>query len=369
MKLQKIFLHALLGLVVAAGFTACSDDETTPGTNPVNPIQPVLPGRTTAYVVNQGNQYGGITGSLDVLSLTDHTVTSGVFKTVNDRALGDTPQKPVRYGDKIYVPVFGSNLVEVINAKTMKSVTRISVSNPEAVCGAGEYVYVASNDGYVVRADTTAFQISNQLAVGPNPMGLTAANGYVYVTISDSYNYQGENAYANGKKVVVIQTANFAKAKEIPVGTNPTQILSNEAGELFLVASGNFSDIPSTVQKVATDGTVTDLCSGSVIALHGDTLIVGKTAYDANWKPTATYSYVVLSTGKITENFIPAGESFPTSPATIDVNPSNGHVFICSDVTAYNEPGAVFEYGSVGTGAALVHTYAVGVHPYGVVFE
>lgn len=366
MKSIKYLVRTALALLCLALPYACSNDDTEGS----SPSAPSLPGTKYAFVVNQGNMYNGLPGSLSRLNLSDGTVTADFFYSFNHRALGDTPQRPVRYGSRIYVPVYGSSLVWVIDAATTRIIASLSVSNPEAVCGAGGYVYIASNDGYVQRADTLGYTLSDRLTVGPNPMGLATLGDKVYATISDSYNYTGANAYANGKKLAVIDTQTFTKSSEIPVGTNPTQIEAGRDGNLYVVASGNFSTIPSTIQRVTPSGTTTDLCTGSLFALRGDTLAVASTTYDANYTPSLSLSYVILSSGRTVADFIAEAER-PASAIMLDFNPADGHLFVCANASAaaYNEPGIVHEYAAIGSGAKRIRQYAVGVQPYGLVFQ
>ena len=59
-----------IGLMAALAFTACSDDDgPTFTTDPVEQMN-------GAYVINQGNYYGGVDGTMDRLALTaDSTYT------------------------------------------------------------------------------------------------------------------------------------------------------------------------------------------------------------------------------------------------------------------------------------------------------
>lgn len=358
----KHFKLAAVALLISAGFTACSDDDDNDFI-----VDPVTPVSTSAYVVLQGNMASGVLGEIDQLNFKDSTVTSNVFKTTNGMALGDTPQAAVRYGSKVYIPVFNSNLVWVADATTLKIQGQVKTSSPQAVCGADGYVFVANNDGFVSRIDTLNFTAEPQkLAVGPNPYRLAAANGKVYVTISDGYNYG--NNYQDGKKVVAIDTRNFTKANEYAVDINPGQIVANSKGELFVLIQGNYADVTPKVQKIGVDGKVTDFCDGAMIAMDKDNLIVlDYTADYANNNVVFKSSRYNTLTGEREDEFIDT-ENEPLMPNAIDVNPSNGHIFICSDngPMGFSGNGYVYEYESNGK---FVYRYNVGIHPFGVVFK
>lgn len=366
---------AAIALLVVAGFAACDDD------NEIDIEQQFTPtyAGKTAYVITQGNQSNKLPGGIDMLNLEGKTVTSSVFYSANGQYLGDTPQAAVRYGNNIYVPMYGSNCVWAIDAATLKKTAQVKVTEPEAVVGAGGYIFVARNDGYVERfsASNPPLTLTSEktgcdsVEVGPNPAGLAAANGKVYVTISDGYNYTGDNPYGNGKKVVEIDAQTFTITRTFSVGINPGQIFADSKGELFLVARGDYGANPSKVQKIATDGTVSDFCDGAMITLQNDTLYVLNTGYDEYWTlQLQSAKWYAVQTGQSGDiNF---GGTSPVSPISLDVSPVSGRIFVSSCAStswdAYSQPGLVYEYKSVKEGGTLVHTYDVGVEPYSVVF-
>ena len=75
--MQKFFYLAASLLLLCAGFTACSDDDDAP--NPPHPtIDPVA---KQAFVTIQGNQYGGVAGSMDCLNLSSGETLTDLFLT------------------------------------------------------------------------------------------------------------------------------------------------------------------------------------------------------------------------------------------------------------------------------------------------
>lgn len=361
----KHLKFAAFALLVAVGFTACSDDDENNGPI-IDPVEQI----TGAYVINQGNMYGGVAGSIDMLSLDSMSVTSDVFYSVNNQSLGDTPQAAIRYGSYIYVPVYASNVVWVLNASTLQIVKQIQTDEPEAVCGIGDYVFVANNTGTLTRINTADLTTAVSDSVGPNPAGLAAANGKLYVTISDGYNYSAN--YANGKKVVAINPETMAVETTYNVGLNPGQIVANTAGELFVVARGNYADVAATVQKIATDGTVTDYAAGSIIAINGNTLYVLDAATDWTTGTVNVTSACYNTTAGTSVTGILPSDNMPEMPNAIDVNPGDGSLFICSDKGAYDydKAGYVYRYSPNADGTfSFTYRYDVGVHPYSVVFK
>lgn len=376
MKFFKNIKLVAAALLICAGFTACSEDE------PKVIDTQFLRFEHGFYVINQGNM-GVLDGTLDFFKA-DGTRFESVFKTINEKSLGDTPQRAVLYGSKLYLPVFTENKVWVLDANTARVLAEVNTNQPEAVCGANGYVFVSNNDGYVTRVDTTSFTASAPLAVGPNPANMTTYNNKVYVSISDGYN--SVNGYANGFKVAEIDAAQFNVTRNITVGMNPGDITSDNEGNIYVVCRGDYGATPSKVWKFNVNhGEAAAMCEGSLIAINNqqrtsrttgkqDVLYVLNVHTDysqwPNFSNTITSAVYNTTTGELlADNFLPA-DNLPANPIALDVCPTDGSLHICSDAStgadASTTPGYIKVYNANG---AFVKTITTGVHPFGVVFK
>lgn len=375
MKIFKNIKLVAAALLICAGFTACSEDE------PKGITVDYFRFEQGCYVLNQGNM-SVLDGTLDFFK-TDGTRFESVFKSVNEKSLGDSPQRAVLYGSKLYLPVFTENKVWVLDANTARVIAEVNTNQPEAVCGANGYVFVSNNDGYVTRVDTTSFTASAPLAVGPNPANMTTYNNKVYVSISDGYN--SGNGYANGFKVAEIDAAQFNVTRNITVGMNPGDITSDNEGNIYVVCRGDYGATPSKVWKFnVSNGEAAAMCEGSLIAVNNqqrtsrttgkqDVLYVLNVQTDnSNWPNISVITSAVYNTAtgeKVADNFLSA-ENLPANPIAIDVCPTDGNLYICSDATtgadAFTTPGYIKVYNASG---AYIKTLTTGVHPFGVVFK
>lgn len=354
---------AAAALIVAAGFASCGDDDPAPAPQP-------QPGdEWKAFIINQGNM-GTVDGTVSAIGTDGSTVTAAAFYATNQQSLGDSPQAAVRYGSKIYVPVYGSNKLWVLDARSLRIVHDITVSQPEAVCGGAGYVFVAGNDGQLTRLDTLQYQ-PTQLAVGPNPAGVAynEADGNVYVTISDGYNYA--NGYADGKKVAVVRASDLSFTRNIAVGTNPGQILATPQGNVYVVARGDYYLEPARVQCInAATGDVTDVANGQLIALgSGNVLyVVDFTADYTNDTCAVSSAAYSTTTGALVSGWQLDQAHLPGMPQAIDVDPSTGDIYVSSDPSpmGYTLQGAVYVYNRQGT---HLRTLEAGIHPFSVVFK
>lgn len=358
---------AALALLTASFFNACSDDEV-----PLPPAEPVGTGQSGAFVLNQGNIYDGIVGTLDFLNFTTDAYTSGVFMQANGVQLGDTPQAGTVYGSHLYVAMYGSNLVWCLDAASGRIVKQIALPSPEGICAADGYVYVSCNDGYLARIDTLTLEADEKrLEVGPNPAGLCAANGSIYVAISDGYNYANE--YADGFRVARVSTPGFSKQADITVGMNPNIVQADAQGNVFAVCQGNYgmgaTEVKPEVWKIAPDNSASTFIPATSIAIKDNTLYTiynytNYTTYESTleYKAYSTQSGEVLNEGLLSLNDLPA------VPIGISVCPADGHIYVTSDRAQYdyNSPGYVYRYAPDGH---LVKRYDAGTHPFAVVFK
>lgn len=371
----KQLKFAAIALLVAVGFTACSDDEPTPAPAP-------LRFGAGMYVINQGNQSSKVNGTLDFIAQ-NGTKTDSVFFKANGQLIGDNPQKPIIYGSKMYVPVYESNRVWVLDANTATVIASVQTNQPEAVCASNGHVYISNFDGFVTRIDTTTYTKSTPLAVGPNPYGMAAANGKVYVACSDAYG----NDYANSA-IAVIDEATFSKVKSL---TNegikdPWDMVADNSGNVYFttIAFGT----TNKVWKIDANDNVSTLCDGTYIATNSQNrtsratgkqdllyvinVVTDKITYAITSISSSVYN---AATGaQVSNNFLqtPANTTeYAFFPICMDVNPANGDIYVCSDngsgsYASYSTPGYINVYTSNG---AFSKRIATGIHPYGVIFK
>lgn len=352
---------------------ACSDDDNGPGGGGGSGDGELGLVEARFYVVNQGNIYSGIVGDMDRVMVS--TEASGLptsyyrdyFSEKNGQSLGDTPQGGIAYGSKIYVPVFGSNLVWVLNRYTLSIIAGIQTTAPEALCADKGYVFVSNNDGHVSRLDTAALTIDKRIAVGPNPFGMTTLGGKLYVAISDGYNY--DNNYANGKRLAVVDIKDFALAGTIEVGLNPGQVEKDAHGNLFVLCRGNYMDVQPEVQKIdpLTGSVQKGFAVASFMAVSHSVLYALNVQSDyVNNTATVTSAAIDTRSGNVVKAPLFNEDEEPASPVSIQVDTENGILYVCADrgPMDYDKSGLLFRYDANGK---LLHQFETGIHPCGVI--
>jgi len=350
----KVVFYSLFFLFV---FAACEKDDPTPENKPVIPTSGV-------FILNQGS-YGGNNSGISYYDFKTGTTT---FDITNGK-LGDTGQDMIIYGSKLYVSVYGSSIIYVIDLQTAGQLKKIELKdggqprNPRSLTSYNGKIYASTYDGNVVRIDTTTLVVEAVTKVGSNPEGIAAVNGKLYVANSNGLDFPN---FDNTLSVVDIAT--FTETKRITVGLNPNCVMADASGNIYLSYKGNYSDIPGGMQKIDTKtDAVTDLTgvsSGQNFTIVDDILYYFDVVYNLDGTTDCTFGRYNVKTGqKVPGEIISDGTKINTAFA-IGVDPDSKDVYI-SD-TNYSTPDKVYIFSSTGV---LKKTIEVGISACKFVFK
>ena len=325
---KKLFLRSLQVAVFFLIFTGCSKDD-DPTEEPVVPFECI-------YVLNSGN-WGSNNASLTMYSMEDGTVTKDVFESRNGRRLGDIGQDIIIYGSKMYIAMSEELTIEVTDfeAKSVKQIT--TESNPRYFAIHGGKVYVTFLNGHVARIDTATLDVEAKVAVGRNPEQMTVVNGKIYVANSGGFDFDTEAGY--DQTVSVIDITSFTEEKKIEVVINPTEMESDDRGNVYIISKGNYWDIPNTLQKLDTQTGRVDVpegIDGTIITAAGNILY----SVYAQWGAERVYYYMYNADNNsvMSDNFI--GSTPISDPYQINYDSTYEHLFITT--SDYMNDGDVY---------------------------
>lgn len=342
-KLFYLFFLPLLGM----SMVSCSDDNN-------DPENPDVPGGdvpevivvSDVYALTQGNMYSNIEGSLDAIDLKTLNINSGIFKAANGRSLGDTPQCMAVYGSKIYIGTSQSNTIEIIDKATNLSIKQIKLADDPThgtspysmVCYKGG-VFMSMYDGYLARLDTLTLTIDKSVKVGPNPDQIALYRGKIYVPESDGMNYP-----KYGKTACVVDPETMTVEKRFDVGLNPRQFIVCDDC-LYLLCSGNYTDVESMLYKVNDDLTQTQICKAHLAGALKNEIITAYTPFSYTPYIAPTYSFVDAKSGNVSVKEFET----PDYPHSFWYNQTTNTVMIGSyvmdgDYPSYTLPGYVNLY-------------------------
>ena len=352
MKRKKIYQIVLCAAFSLPFFTNCSKDET-----PIDP-EPAVPSEYI-YVLNNGN-WGSNDASLTMYDIESGTVTKDVFALQNGRRLGDIGQDIVIYGSKMYITMSEELTVEVTDLEA-GSIKQIKTDgNPRYLAVYEGKVYVTYLNGYVARIDTTSLTVEAKVKVGRNPEQLTVVNRKIYVANSGGFDYNTEAGYDH--TVSVIDIASFTEVKKIEVVINPTEVESDDSGNVYVISKGNYYDIPNTLQQIntATDAvTVVEGIDGTVFTTAGNMLY----SVYAQWGAERVYYYAYNAVNHtvISDNFI--GSTPVSNPHQINYDATYEHLFITT--SDYLNDGDVYIFDKSNK---FVNKFETGLNPMKAVY-
>lgn len=355
-KVNPFLLCATL-LFVGVTISSCSDDDdNTSGT--------LSQTEKGCYVLNTGN-WGGNDASLQYYDYASGLATpadaqSNIFAFENGTLLGDLAQDMLWIEDKLFVTVSGSQKLEILdeNGKRICEPYLYTTegASPRMLATDGKFVYVTNYDGNVYVYNASTAEYVKKIAVGTRPEGISYIDGYLVV------NNAGE-LYAYNGTLSVIELKSGDKKEYNLVNPYTASVVCN--GDVYIIDSGNYSDIPSKVYRynVAEAKTEELNFSASAIAAYEDKLLYVNNAWSYeinNYVTSPLYSYDTV-TGESKE-LLPAEAM--TNINSLSVNPDNGDIYI--GYAQYGVLGTMRVYNINGYEKGI---FTVGYYTAGAYFE
>lgn len=359
-----------LAVMSVALFSACVSNNDNRSNDPYPVVM-----TNGVFVVGSGNQSNSIPGSLSYFDYTSQTATKDIFSSLNGQSLGMTANDVLRYGDKVYVVVDGENSVFVLNAKTLRMIHRINMTDvlmlgeekgvsPRCITADGDNIYVSTYGGYVAAIDTVSFQKKDEYKAGSYPEGVAVNRGYLYVANSDYGNGNASISVINlsTKATTEIKNENIRNPQEIAVA----------GSDIYYLDWGAYGPAPTYAQEHA-----------GVYLISGENVkqiipnATGMTCYDTKIY-TFNDPYGATGGASYTVYDIYSGISIPIdlkdidSPAAIGIDPVTGYLFVASrqmdtsEWDRYTKDGYVNFYDSSFTKKG---SFTCGVGPTRIAFN
>jgi hypothetical protein len=356
MKTNKILSSLFLTALAVPFFTSC---------DPKGEITQTPAISTGVFVLNEG-KYNSNNASLTYYDFATGFASADLFLDKNNRGLGDTGQDMIKYGSNLYISVYKSSLIEVVNAQTGLSIKSIPMKNasnapssPRTLTASNGKVYIVLYDGHVTQLDTTSLTLGSTISVGANPDASVISNNKLYVANT------GGMATVMDSTISVINLSTFAEEKRIKVNVNPATIKADSYGDIYVVSNGNYGSIPGKFQRIdAVTNKVTDInLAVKNFNIYGDKAYIYNFTYDANWQATnkTIAVYDVKNEQLVSANIVTS--TIDKTPYCIDVDPTTNDIYL--GVTDYVNNGKMYCFDKNGT---LKFTFTTGINPNKVVF-
>ena len=352
---MKKYLYSLLLLIAGSMvFVSCDKED----------VEPVIPdpvyGSTGLFVLNEGNYYSGVNGSLSFLNYSSSTLTDGLFNQANSRSLGGTPNDMVEVNGKLYICCTDENRVEIVDAKTYKSISYVEVTQPREVCASTSSIFVSSYDGTVYSISFDGQLLKQSEKVGACLEGIAAKGEYVYVC--NAYNAD----YTYNTNIVKLYAETLVKVSDIIVASNPTQI-EVSGSSLYVLSTGNYYDVQSQIQVIDSEDKVKYLCDATHMAIDDSYIYAINSVTDwSTYTTTTEYFKYNTTTGDRKELINDVDAKSIASPCGIAVDQYNNYLYIssynmgASGYADYSGNGYIMQFTNDGS---FVKKYDAGVGP------
>lgn len=350
------FKKSILWLL-AIGITACTEPSPSPKGIYAEGV----------FVVNEGI-FGQTSGSITHFNRNSKAVSQRIFKTVNNRDLGDIVQSLYFYDNKAYIIVNNSNKMEIADAETFEEKAQVlnlrlprfflPISNSKA------YITEWGTDGLtgtIAVVDLQNNTVTNRISVGIGPEALFYKNNKLYISHI--------GGYSNNNIISIINTNTDQVENTIPVLDNPAKMVEDIDGNLWVACGGktvyttypNIDSVNSTncgLVKISTN-------NNTVISTipYGKGVQFGNLAINPNNKTDIYYTkndkVYYFNTLSSTENLI-----FNGSYYGLGFDPVSQYIFAATSSGINTTYAKRFT-----TNGVLVDSFQVGAFANGFVFK
>jgi YVTN family beta-propeller protein len=358
MKVLKTLLIAAISVSLVAG---CIKD---------NDQSAVTDYSYGIYIVNEGS-YGSANGSISYFNPDANAIYNGIFEAVNQRPLGDVVQSIAVVGDTTgYIVVNGSGKVEIVRLKDFKtSAAPIPVVYPRyflQVSGIKGYLTAGSMQGWVYIINLTTKIISDSISVGYGPEILVRYQNHVLVANSGGWGVDST--------ISVLDITTDQVTSVIKVGKVPVDMGLDSDNKLWVYCKGyaEYNTSPPYELISQTDAIIQQIDPGTGHILWQQS--VGKAGDYTATPPKFAVSkdgnhiYYLRPNGVYdipTHNpVIPANVIIPGGFYGIDVNPSDGNIYLYE--ANFSGNGFLKIYDAAGNALAQG---TVGIAPNGAFFN
>ena len=317
------------------------------------------------FITNEG-AFGAGNGSVSYYSYNENTLTNEIFKSVNDRALGDVVQSLTVYDGKAYIVVNASNKVEVVQSNDFIEQGVITdVTSPRYFIGINNdkgYVTQWGEEGVVKVIDLDGLAVTKTITVGAGPEHLIYHNDYVYVANS--------GGYANDNTISVINPSTDEVVKTITLdGDSPRDFAIDTNGDLWVLCYGyieydytDWSIISETASKLIRINPITNEVAQTItISDNQHPSCLESSQNGNNLFYGGGYGYQGIYKMDITATSVPTTPLLDKYFYGFNINSETGNIFALEAPT-FTANGTLWRYDANGT---ELGSYEAGVGPNG----
>ena len=378
--MKKNLLSFAVMAMGATLLTGCLGDDSKGGDTPAEIV--VTKG---AFVINNGSSYQSIDGSLTYLDFSTNTAEQNVYKNVNGKSLGGTPNDVMVYGQKVYIVGSDENTIFVLDVRNFKELAEVSTTDllgdadgntPRRIAAYEDKVYFTTYGGYVAAIDTISFSLKAKYKVGSYPEGLALGASPSSSTSPAVYVANSDWGMGNGSISCIDLTSGSVTESKYDKVKNPQDIAA-AGSTLYVLDYGHYNEdytqqLDAGVYMISGSNTSLVVPNATGMAAAGYTIYTFNDPWGGTTGPS--YSIYNIEYGALSTLSLYGDSSHPIiAPAAIAIDPNTGYIYIASrskdpdtGYPSYALPGFVNAYNSNGQ---YVGSFDTGVEPHKIEFS
>ena len=378
--MKKNLLSFAVMAMGATLLTGCLGDDSKGGDTPAEIV--VTKG---AFVINNGSSYQSIDGSLTYLDFSTNTAKTDVYKDVNGKSLGGTPNDVMVYGQKVYIVGSDENTIFVLDVRNFKELAEVSTTDllgdadgntPRRIAAYEDKVYFTTYGGYVAAIDTISFSLKAKYKVGSYPEGLALGASPSSSTSPAVYVANSDWGMGNGSISCIDLTSGSVTESKYDKVKNPQEVAA-AGSTLYVLDYGHYNEdytqqLDAGVYMISGSNTSLVVPNATGMAAAGYTIYTFNDPWGGTTGPS--YSIYNIEYGALSTLSLYGDSSHPIiAPAAIAIDPNTGYIYIASrskdpdtGYPSYALPGFVNAYNSNGQ---YVGSFDTGVEPHKIEFS
>ncbi|MBL4707629.1 MAG: hypothetical protein JKY48_04220 [Flavobacteriales bacterium] len=290
-------------------------------------------GDARVVILNEGNfQFGN--ASVSVYNEDSKTIENKVFQANNSgRPVGDVVQSALQIDDRLFIVVNNSSKIEVLDAKSFKSIGSIqNLNSPRYICLINnEKAYVSDfyeDKVYVINPQTLS--IINTIETKGWVEEMVLVNNKVFACHVDS------------NQVWVIDTSTDQVIEKINTHIQPQYIEADVNGNVWVSCTGGFAGDPSAFYLI--DGKADSVLK--VLEEVNSSLSIEEFDLDRSGERIFYISSGGLYETHIDSSSLPTIAKIPANNRTfygVSVDLTTDEIYIC-DAIDYQQKGVIYRY-------------------------
>lgn len=353
MRGRQYFIIIVLGIIFSF---SCGDEF---GEQSVDPGA-FLPG-DGVFIVNEGNFNQG-NGSISFYSYDDTSVVHDVFRTVNERPLGDLPVSMVIAGNRFFIAVNHSSRVETGSAESLSTrFTLTGIASPRRfqVIGPDEVAVSDLQTSLLTFFNPETGEMISQTDLGRSSEAMAISGNRLFLSNWSSFYVSTDNRY-----VMVVDLDSKAVIDSLKTGLEPQSMVRDYLGRIWVLCSGgyDYSELPVLLCFDPVSLQVLHWFEFPSKNRSPQSLNISGGLDTLYYLDSDVYRMPVTGITLPSQAFLPAGGRMFYA---LGVDPGRGDIFV-SDALDYQQRGKVWRYDSKGK---LLQEFRAGIIPGSFCFQ